>query len=904
MVHIVEQGFRVGMLVMMSASAAAAQESGRAHASPVPGTAAVAVADGGTIELDGRLDESIWVTVTAATDFIQMEPTEGQPALQRTEVRVVYDDAALYIGARMYDTEGAAGVRSLLSRRDQIEGGDWIEIVFDTFHDHVGRTSFQINPSGVKTDAGQAAAFADPAWDGVWDVATSIDAQGWVAELRIPFSQLRYPTAPVQTWGMQVWRYVERIAETSMWSFWGQNDAGGPSRFGHVADIRVPDRRIAVELMPYVVAKAEHLQPAQADNPFHDPTDYGWRAGGDLKAVLSSALTLDLTVNPDFGQVEVDPAVVNLSQFETFFPERRPFFVAGSGLFGFGSFSCFTCSNVSSMSLFYSRRVGRSPQGGVSDPAAFVDAPNSTTILGAAKVTGRTAGGLQIGVLDAVTSRATARALSPDGVAFEEEVEPLSNYFVGRVSHTLRDGNLTIGGIGTSVLRRFDSDALRNTLPSSAIALGTDWSLHWNDRTYNFMGNLAYTQVDGAASAIERLQLAPQRYFARPDREHSDNRLLWSDAFDAGRETLRGLGGYGRLAKVAGDLLWETQVNWRSPGFEANDLAFLTRADYVYMLGNVFRRWTTPNGVFRRADVIVGAQQQYNFDGDLTDRQVHAFTGMQTANYMWLSLYGQYRPEVYDDRLTRGGAVVRRAALWGVFPSFETDGRKAFVFAVNPGYSRTAEGASSYNIGTYVRYRPASNITLSLGPSYSRSESTAQFVRSFEDPSADAFHGRRAVFADIVQHTLGMDTRVQATFTPDLSLELFVQPFTSSGEYSLFKEFVAPRGLEKRPFDDVQLTARLDADGHVSGYTLDPDRDGTTENFRFENPDFNFRSLRGNAVLRWEYLPGSTVFLVWQQQRSGSVPTGRFDFSSDTRAIFDGQPDNIFLVKMTYWLGR
>lgn len=903
--QILETGIGL-VLVAVLGGRAAAQEAERAdgaHAAPVPHAAAVAL-PAAQIELDGRLDEAAWSQAVAATDFRQMEPREGEPAQQRTEVRILYDDAAIYVGARMYDTEGGTGVRTRLSRRDQIEGGDFFEIVFDTFHDHVGRTAFMVNPSGVKWDAGQAAAFADPAWDGVWDVATRIDAEGWVAEMRIPFSQLRYPTAPVQTWGMQAWRYVERLAETSMWSFWGQNDAGGPSRFGHLAGIRVPMRRIAMELMPYIVAKAEHVQPADPDDPFHEATDYGWRMGGDLKAVLSSALTLDLTVNPDFGQVEVDPAVVNLTQYETFFPERRPFFVEGSGLFGFGSFNCFTCSNVSSMSLFYSRRVGRAPQGSVNGDADYVDAPTSTTILGAAKLTGRTGGGLQVGLLNAVTGAATAQALSPAGEPFEEEIEPLTNYFVGRVSQTLRDGNLTIGAIGTSVLRRFQNDALRADLPSSAVALGTDWNLSWSGRTYNFMGNLAYTQVDGATSAIERLQRAPQRYFARPDRKQGRNRLLWSDAYDGTSETLRGLGGYGRLAKIAGNVLWETQVNWRSPGFEANDLAFLTRADYVYMLGNVLRRWTTPNRVFRRADLIFGAQQQYNFDGDLTDRQIHGFAGMQAANYMWVSTYAQYRPEVYDDRLTRGGVVVRRAASWGVFPFFESDSRKTLSFGIEPGFNGNAEGARSWNIGTFVRYRPASNLTLSIGPSYSRSESSAQYVDTFDDPGAAAFFGERTVFADLVQHTLSMDTRVQATFTPDLSLELFLQPFTSSGSYSGFKEFRAPRSLVKQRFDDVQLTPAMDEHGRVSGYMLDPDRDDATPNFTFDNPDFNFRSLRGNAVLRWEYLPGSTLFFVWQQHRTGSVPVGDFDAARDVREIFDSRPDNIFLVKVSYWLGR
>ena len=889
-----------GLLLLVMAVPVTAQESAGAH-DATPRAAAAPVE--GSITLDGRLDEAAWAAATPATDFRQQEPTEGEPATQRTEIRFLYDESALYIGARMYDTEGAAGVRTRLSRRDQIEGGDNLLFVFDTFHDHVGRTMFQVNPSGVKFDAGQAAAFADPAWDGIWEVETAIDAEGWVAEIRIPFSQLRYPTTPVQTWGMQVWRWTERVAERSMWTFWRMQESGGPQRFGHLENIQVPASRIGLEVMPYVVGKAEHLQETDTANPFHEPTDYAWRVGGDVKAVLSSTFTLDLTVNPDFGQVEVDPAVVNLSQFETFFPERRPFFVEGSGLFGFGSFSCMICSNASSMSLFYSRRVGRSPQGRVNGDAAYVDIPGNTTILGAAKLTGRMQNGLQVGVMNALTGAAEADAVSPAGERFEQEVEPLTNYFVGRVRQNLRGGNLTIGGIATSVIRSFENGLLRDIMPSSAVALGTDWQLRWANQTYSLMGNVAFTQVDGEAVAIDRLQRAPQRYFQRPDREHGGNGFL-SNAYDPTQTTMRGLGGYTRLAREQGDLIWETQVNWRTPGFEANDLAYLTRADYLWMNANAMKRWSTPTSVYRRADFGLGGQQQFNFDGDLTDQQVHMFAGMQTANYWWTSVFAQYRPEVYDDRLTRGGMVVRRAASWNVNPSFNSDSRKKFWFRVHPGYGSTADGGRNYNLMTGIEYRAASNVSLSIGPYYSFNQSKTQFVRSFADPTATAFDGVRTVFSDIEQHTVGMDTRVRATFTPTVSLELFMQPFMASGDYSNFKEFTQPRTVEKRVFDDSQVTELRNSQDRVTGYALDPDRDDATGNFTLPNPDFNFRSLRGNAVLRWEYRPGSTMFFVWQQQRAGSERYGDFDFTRDTGAIFDGQPDNIFLVKVSYWLGR
>ena len=357
------------------------------------------------ITLDGRLDEAAWAASTPATDFRQSEPNEGLPATQRTEVRILYDDVALYIGARMFDSLGARGVRSYLTRRDQQTDGDYLEIIFDTFHDHTGRTVFQINPSGVKTDAGQAASNADPSWDPIWEAVSSIDSLGWTTELRIPFAQLRFSRDTAQTWGMQLWRYVDRLNESSMWSFWERKASGGPPLFGHVEGIRVRERPRGIELLPYFVSRAAYvpLSEGDAENPFRDASEYTVRVGGDLKALLTSNLTLDLTVNPDFGQVEVDPAVVNLSAFETSFSEKRPFFIEGSGLFGFGSLNCFFCSNTSSMSMYYSRRIGRQPRGSPPDGYEYLDRPETASILGAAKITGRTAGGYQLGLLDAVT---------------------------------------------------------------------------------------------------------------------------------------------------------------------------------------------------------------------------------------------------------------------------------------------------------------------------------------------------------------------------------------------------------------------------------------------------------------------------------------------------------------------
>jgi hypothetical protein len=894
-------------LALSSAAALAAQSGPAApadhaqHASAVPSIASAPRASG--VELDGVLDDAAWAAAPAATAFRQQDPHDGQPATQPTEVRFLYDADALYVGARMRDTLGARGVRTRLSRRDQQPGGDYLELVFDTYHDHAGRTVFHVNPSGVKVDAGAASPSADPSWDPVWQVATRVDSAGWTAEMRIPWSQLKFTRDSVQTWGLQVYRYVERLNEVSMWSYWGKSENGSPARYGHLTGLRIDRKPSGLEVMPYAVARASYVRPTQPGSPFQDPSAYDVRVGADVKARLGSSLTLSATLNPDFGQVELDPAVVNLSAFETSFSEKRPFFVEGSGLLGFGSLSCFTCSNVSSTSLFYSRRIGRRPQGALPFGSRYLRTPETSTILGAAKLTGRFRGGTELGVLEAVTGAGRADVIDSDGNRITREVEPITNYFVARGRRTYPGGNVTLGAIATSVVRSFGYDSLRQQLPARAEALGMDWNVYWKNHTYRLMGNLALSSVEGDSLAILRLQRSSARYFQRPDRDQGSNGLF-SDRYDPSLTALRGYGGYMRLAKDAGTLRWETQLNVRSPGFEVNDIAFLTRSDYIWTLANLNGYWTKPNRFYRTLWVTVGGQRQQNFGGDVNDGQVHLSTSATLPNYWSTSLYLQYRPEVWDERLLRGGPMVRRAAQRYVGWNLNTDSRRKLVFGTNPNGGRADDGSYNWGVNLYAQYRPTSNLELSLNPAYSRNEVAAQYVTAFDDAGNTAFAGRRTVFGVLSQRTASMDARMNVTFTPALSLELWAQPFVSSGDYHDFREFAAPRTLRKTAFGPDRLTTVRDRAGRDSVYLVDGDRDPGTAAASFRNPDFNFRSLRGSAVLRWEYRPGSTLFLVWQQQRSASEPFGDFAFGRDAGAVFREHPDNVFVIKASYWIGR
>src|SRR3954464_806840 len=654
-----------------------AQKTSRSQSDPRP--AAHARLRQGEISIDGKIDEAAWAAATPITELTQSQPDEGQAPSQKTEIRILYDASAIYVGARMYDSLGAKGVRSALARRDQVMNGDnnltsdRIALVFDTFRDKNSRNWFELNPDGVKGDHQNG----DPSYDPVWEGASRIDSLGWTAEFRIPFSQLRFSREQNQVWGMQIWREVNRRNEQDMWAFWRSNEAGGPAYFGTLEGMTLSAQPRQVEIVPYVTTRSK-LERAQAGDPFHSNNEMSYRAGGDVKVNLTSNLTLDATVNPDFGQVEVDPASVNLSVFETTFSEKRPFFVSNSQYFSTGGFSCFFCSNVSSLSLIYTRRIGRSPQlaGLIADQSDYMDAADATTILGAGKVTGRTASGISVGVMDALTNRESAK-FRPTGITDDStvEVEPLANYFIGRLRKDFRGGSTRVGTITTLVNRDLSTPDEIARLRSNAQAFGLDLDHHWANRAYSFNVQTALTHIGGDTAAIRRAQFASSRYYQRPGRTVTSDGLF-STELDPNRRSLYGYGFWTRVAKETGDWLWEASENWRSPGFDTGDLGVTNRADYKWMVANVFRQWTTPGPWYRNLYTIVGAQQQYNYDGDRNDIDYHAWGQVTFKNYMNLSSFILLHPTSSDERLTRSGPTVMHYGydMWST--NFGTDNRK------------------------------------------------------------------------------------------------------------------------------------------------------------------------------------------------------------------------------------
>jgi hypothetical protein len=863
----------------------------------------------GRITIDGRLDEPAWQAARPATGLIQSQPDEGAPASVATEVRFLFDDHALYIGARMTQP---GGVVAPLARRDQLldasgDNGsfnslttDKLIIRLDPYHNHLDDAWFEVNPAGSRGEQFNG----DPSWDPVWEAATRVDSLGWSAELRIPFSQLRFSPDSMQTWGLQIQRYVDRSNEQLMWSFRRRDEPAGPAFYGHLEGLLIPAQPRQLEVLPYVVTGSRFERAAPGD-PYNDGSQLRLGIGADIKYLLTTNLTLDAAINPDFGQVEVDPATLNLSAYETYYAEQRPFFVAGRSAFSFGGMRCMFCSNASGLGAFYSRRIGRSPQlyGLVDAASAYAEAPDNAAILAAAKITGRTDGGYTVGVLNALTGQERARFRpAPDAPEETQVVEPLSNYFVGRLKKEFRGGASTFGGIITSTIRDTDDPLVSNHLRAHAEAAGIDWYHTWGGRRYTWMGSTLLSNVAGSPEAMARTQRSSARYFQRPDRDVTRDGLF-DTRYDSDATALRGYGLFTRVAKDAGKLRWEAMSNVRSPGFEVNDLAFLDRADYVWLNGNIAGSWTTPTRWYRNLFATFGGAMEHNYDGDRTRAGLQSFLGMELPNYWNVRLMAIRNSPAYDDRLTRGGPVVRRAGYEVGSVQVSTDARSPAVFDVQVQAARGVGATTrSLSVRPGVALKPASNIFIQLSPSYSYDENDAQYITAVEDPTASAFFGTRYVFGFIRTETVSLSTRVNWTFTPDLTLQLFAQPFIASGQYSAFREFAAPRSLDKVVYGEDAGTIHYDDDSRA--YQVDPDNGGPAAPFSFRNPDFTTTALRGTAVLRWQYRPGSTLFFVWTQQRSGYDPSGAFDLGGAPGAIFGEPPVNVFQIKATYWFGR
>jgi hypothetical protein len=840
--------------------------------------------------IDGDLSDPAWNSAPEITGFIQRDPDEGKPATQQSFVKVVYDDHAIYIGARL-DDDGP--VTSRLGRRDSELQSDWFRVYLDPHDDHQTGASFWVNPANVQVDMVlYNDGWDDWNWDGVWESATQISESGWTVEMRIPYSQLRFPNRPRHTWGVNFIRRVSRLNEQSGLVYVPKNESGFVSRFAHLTGMEGIKAARSLELLPYAVTRADLSTSVAAADPFNSSPDFFGDVGLDLKYRLTSNLTLTGTINPDFGQVEVDPAVLNLSEFELFFPEKRPFFVEGSSLFEFGRGGSNNNFNINFFppSFFYSRRIGRSPQGTSNLSYDFLDAPDQTTILGAAKITGKTGNGWTVAALDALTASEKAW-YELESVRGRSEVEPMTNYLVTRIAKDSGEKG-RIGFLVTSVNR--DLPAELNYLRENAFTGGVDgyWAFGKRDVILEWFAGGTY--VSGSEDAIQRTQSSSAHYYQRPDAGHVE--------LDPTRTSLAGYGGRVTLAKQTGKWKYNLQAQSYSPGYETNDVGFLQRADATSTHGVVLYNNPDPWKRTRSRNFWVAHYQNYNWDGDVIGRGTlgDGFTSFQ--NYSYLCYWGGRNISAYDDRATRGGPVIGRPSTWWAGSCLGSDERKKLSAEIWSEVSGNSEGGDNQSVGLIFNYRPTSNLSVQLRPIYRQQEVFQQYVTTVADPSAVATFGNRYVFGEIDQRTFEMGTRVDWTFTSRLSLQLYLQPFIAAGDFHTFKEVERTRSISYRRYGQ-DGGSTLSYDPEANRYFADPDGPGGAAGFSFDNPDFKLRSLRANAILRWQFRPGSALYVVWNENRAAELDRGDFRFGRDLSDTFRADSDDVFLVKFSYYIG-
>jgi hypothetical protein len=828
--------------------------------------------------VDGRLDEGVWVAAPAASGFVQKQPEEGAPALDDTEVRFLYDDRALYVGARMHKRDPAT-IRAPMGRRDGGFQAEVILVAIDAYLDRRTAYSFGVTSSGVRVDHAQPHDVEvpfDASFDPVYEAKARIDSLGWTAEFRIPFSQLRFLDRPVQVWGINLNRWVPDRSEDSFWVMIPPSETGWASRFGELHGIEgiEPSRRI--ELLPYVATAAKMRSEIDETDPFAEENDFELRAGADLKMGLGPNLTLEATVNPDFGQVEADPAEVNLTAFETFFPEKRPFFLESADLF-----------QPPGPGWFYSRRLGASPRG--STDADFADVPDNTTIVTATKVTGRLASGLSVAGLTALTSSETARTFDATSGTFDTvEVEPWTGYGVARLQQEFGPDASTAGVILTAVRRDFGEPELAALLARQALTGGADWNLRYRGGEVRTGGHIGFSHVTGEPAAILELQTSSARYYQRPDADHVE--------VDPSRTSLSGWTAGVDVSREGGThWLWEAVLTAESPGLELNDVGRLVSADNVFGLANLRYRETRPAGPLQNWEVGLTTENSWNLDGIRTFSALRTDSRLTFRNFWEANLTAWMDFRSLSDDLTRGGPLMGTGHAWVGIASLGNSFSASTRWRARVFYGENELGERTYRLSGGFSFRPAPRWQLSIDPNYLNTIDPRQYVTTLAEGRPETY-GSRYVFAFVDRTTLLAQIRLNYAITPDMTLELYAEPFAASGRFYDFGELEDAQSRNLRVYGEAPDTTIEHLGEGVYEVT-----DGG-EAFTFERSDFNVRSFRSNLVLRWEWLRGSTLFLVWQQDRASSSTDGDHVGMGDLWETLEASGDQFFALKATYWL--
>ena len=837
--------------------------------------------------IDGLMNDDSWNLVQWSGNFTQTQPVENKPPSQETAFKILYDDNNLYVFVRAYDTEPDK-VSRIMSRRDNFSG-DMVSVEIDSYFDKQTDFLFAASASGAKSDATvtQDGMDEDDSWNPIWFLKTSVDDKGWCAELRIPLSQLRFGKKNEHIWGLEVKRYIYRLQERSLWQFIPKGSPGVVHLFGELHGINEIKPKHQVEIMPYTVGRIERFERIAGD-PFNTGKSSKLSAGLDGKIGLTNDFTLDFTINPDFGQVEADPSEDNLTAFESYFSERRPFFIEGKNIFQFVPNQTIVIHNMYSDNLFYSRRIGRYPHYYPStDGNEYVKMPEATTILGAMKISGKTRKGLSVGILESLTAREDA-LIDSAGARRKETVEPLTNYFVGRIQQDFNKGETTIGGIVTAVNRDISSPAL-DYLHTAAYTAGIDFQHNWKERTWYVAGNAEFSNVKGKPEALITTQTSSARYYQRPDSKYL--------SVDSSLTSLSGLGGtvkFGRSSQKR--IQFETSVTVRSPGLEFNDIGYMRYSDIIHHGTWVAYYIRNPFAIFNNFYLNTNYWMYWNFSGQLLSTFTNINFNSQFKNRWRINGQFNRQSESISTTLLRGG------------PSFITPGNQSFNLNLSTDQSKKlafylgnyhgSGDAHSYRNHEYwggIFFRPSNSISITIEPDYSIQKYELQYVTTEGTNNNTRYH-----FGNLDQKTMTFTLRLNYTINPELSIEYYGQPFISAGKYSNYKEITDVNADKFSDRFHVFTPEEISYNSETNRYIINANGAGNAV-FSFANPDFNFRQFRSNLVVRWEYLPGSTIYLVWSQGRTSSDSNGMFSYGNDMKDLFKITPSNVFLVKFSYW---
>ena len=831
------------------------------------------------IKIDGRMNEAIWKSLEWEGEFKQHSPSNGAPVTQQTEFAICHDKEFIYMLIKAYDNHGDSIVRRL-NKRDEIDG-DFVAVGLDSYGDKRTAFYFMVNAGGCRKDlivSGDGER-EDVSWDPVWWVKCSVTEDGWIAEMKIPFNQLRFKEGKSIDWGLQVRRKFYRRDEFDDWAYTPADQAGHVRHFGVLRGFESADPGRLVDINPYLQTRLE--KEGHMFNKESGKLDKSMIGGIDAKIGLSNNFIMDMSFNPDFGHVEADPSVVNLTAYESYYEEKRPFFVEGNSITGFnigvGS------GGLGSDNLFYSRRIGRRPQ--ISAPDQAIKVPEFTTILGAGKITGRTNGGWSVGIINALTG--SEEAINSNNAA--QVVEPLTNYFVGRVIKEDKGANTIIGGMLTNTMRKLD-DYSSQFLHKSATSGGVNFTHFFKDRKWNLDSYLAFSKVQGDSEALEITQNMPGRYFNRKDALHV--------SFDSAMTSMTGTSGKIQVGKIGGgNWLFTGILTWKSPGFEVNDMGYVKWVDHIFNVLWGSYRILQPKGRFRTFSISADQYNGMDFGGKILYNGFELSTSFMRDNY-WsytFSLMSDINRRSND--LLRGGPSVRLPGNFRSMMLINSDPRRRTTFDLSA-YITNGFNESYFNtmLTAALNYKPTDAILVGLSSTYNHTGDELQYISSTTYPLPE-----RWIMGSIKQDYLSLSLRINMNITPDLTLQYWGQPFVASGKYADYKYINTPDAKQYNDrfilFSGDQLTMNeLD-----DCFLVDEDLDGTAD-YTFPIADFRINEFISNFVLRWEYRPGSNLFIVWSQSREGFDPEGLFRPGRSIADLAELQPTNVFILKLSYRL--